>query len=161
MPTTEETGAGHHDGVRPVTPAVPPARTPDLPAAVADDLSTINSAAAHMVQVAAQAFSGPLPPPDLLEHYQRIQPDLVERLMRLTESEAAHRHALETQALAASERIEARGQRYGLLIGLAALAVAGMALSLGHEKAAMTIGGTTVVGLATVFVVGRWKKPSE
>ena len=81
MPTTEETGAGHHDGVRPVTPAVPPARTPDLPAAVADDLSTINSAAAHMVQVAAQAFSGPLPPPDLLEHYQRIQPDLVERLM--------------------------------------------------------------------------------
>lgn len=150
MPTTEETGAGHHDGVRPVTPAVPPARTPDLPAAVADDLSTINSAAAHMVQVAAQAFSGPLPPPDL-----------VERLMRLTESEAAHRHALETQALAASERIEARGQRYGLLIGLAALAVAGMALLLGHEKAAMTIGGTTVVGLATVFVVGRWKKPSE
>lgn len=81
--------------------------------------------------------------------------------MRLTESEAAHRHALETQALAASERIEARGQRYGLLIGLAALAVAGMALLLGHEKAAMTIGGTTVVGLATVFVVGRWKKPSE
>lgn len=138
-----------------------PSRATDVPTAVANDLSIINSAAAHLVQVASQAFSGPLPPPDLLEHYQRIQPDLVERLMRLTEAEAAHRHELETQALAASERIEGRGQRYGLLIGLAALAVAALALFLGFENAAMTIGGTTVVGLATVFVVGRWKKPTE
>ncbi len=137
--------------------ALPAEGAQDAQTEIVADINTINTAAAHLVQVASRAFSGPLPPPEMLEHYQRVQPDLVERLMRLTEAEAAHRHEIETQALVEAARVEARGQHYGL----AALAVALAALAMGHEKAAMTIGGTTVIGLAAVFVVGRWKQPTE
>ncbi|WP_156033178.1 hypothetical protein [Candidatus Magnetobacterium casense] len=51
-----------------------------------------------------------------------------------------------------------RGQLYGLIIGLSALASAITCTALGHPVVGGIIGGTTVVGLVTVFVVGGYKK---
>ena len=47
-----------------------------------------------------------------------------------------------------------RGQRFGFLIALAALTAACVLGYQGHEAAA-AVGGTTVVGLVTVFITGR------
>ena len=48
-----------------------------------------------------------------------------------------------------------RGQKYAFWIALAALAAACVIGYQGHEAAAATVGGTTVVGLVTVFITGR------
>lgn len=48
-----------------------------------------------------------------------------------------------------------RGQRYGFPVALAALTAAGVPGDQGHEAAAATVGGSTVVGLAAVFITGR------
>ena len=48
-----------------------------------------------------------------------------------------------------------RGQRFGFLIALAALTAACVLGYQGHEAAAAAVGGTTVVGLVTVFITGR------
>jgi len=50
------------------------------------------------------------------------------------------------------------GQFTGLGIAVVALGAAIFAIIHGAEKTAMVIGGSTVVSLAAVFVVGRFKK---
>lgn len=48
-----------------------------------------------------------------------------------------------------------RGQRFGFWTALAALVAACVLGYQGHEVAATTVGGATVVGLVTAFVAGR------
>lgn len=110
----------------------------------------------ELVQV-VEGFQGPLPPPSMLQHYQQIQPDLVERIISLTEREASHRHDMDRRQHNSLDKEVFRGQMVGATVALTSLAVAAFALWLGHATTAGIIGGTTVVGLASVFVVGRLK----
>lgn len=111
-------------------------------------------------------FSGPIPPPELLERYSTVIPDLPERLVKQFELEATHRREMERFETEHAYKIESlwaqhatskvsRGQWFGLLIAIIALSVTTYALYLGETSAACVIGGTTVVGLAAVFVTGR------
>ncbi|HEW97243.1 MAG: hypothetical protein DRR16_03435 [Candidatus Parabeggiatoa sp. nov. 3] len=114
---------------------------------------------ASLTQVTHQLLStGPIPPPEILQGYEQILPGSAERILVMAEEDAKHEHALEKSALhLASEEIK-RGQLYGLIIGILAFVTSIIALALGSEKAAITLGGTTVVGLVAVFVIGHLKK---
>jgi uncharacterized membrane protein len=111
------------------------------------------------------AFTGPLPHPASLKEYDNVLPGLAERIVTMAEAEARHRHDMDKETARQNELIinkefsERRtGQIFGLCIGTLCLAACIVAIVLGAEKAAMVIGGATVVGLVTVFVVGRIKK---
>src|SRR4051812_46608438 len=54
------------------------------------------------VEMRAQSFSGPLPPPELLARYESMCPGSGDRIIRLAECEAEHRRSIE-QAVVASE----------------------------------------------------------
>ncbi len=107
------------------------------------------------------SFGGPLPPPELLQHYKAIQPDLVERIMRLTEDEAEHRRAMDIKVVEGSFNKTKRGQILGAVLAVVAMGVAVVALVLDHPGAAGIIGVTTVVGLAGVFAIGRYMGDSR
>ena len=94
-------------------------------------------------------FRGPLPPPDMMAQYAQVQPDLPERIMRLTESEAAHRHQMDVIALHAHNADFKRGQQYGLAAVVLVLIVVLVALLLGNPTVAGSI-GTTTVGLVAI-----------
>jgi uncharacterized membrane protein len=102
-----------------------------------------------------QSFSGPVPHPELLKDYNEIIPNAAERIFVMAERDAMHQHSIETMALQCASKEAKRGQWFGLIIGVCAFASAIAALVLGSESTAMVIGGSTVVGLVTVFVVGR------
>lgn len=83
---------------------------------------------AQFVAHRASAFSGPLPPPEILKKYNEAAPGLAERIVAMAEKEADHRRELDRKALEAdiAEQnkmfSEARlGQICGLIIGLAAI----------------------------------------
>jgi uncharacterized membrane protein len=113
----------------------------------------------RVTQVEQRTFSGPLPAPEVLEHYQRIDPGLVERIVSLAEQEADHRRALERTAIRETSAQVMRGQLYGLLIGAIALASVIICALSGAEWAASVLGGSTILGLVAVFVTGRLAKP--
>ena len=46
-------------------------------------------------------YSSPLPPPDILEQYERIQPGLIQKVIAMTEVQASHRRELENKNLEA------------------------------------------------------------
>jgi uncharacterized membrane protein len=121
--------------------------------------------AGHVVALAQTtevSFSGPLPPPDALAGYGRIDPTFPERIVRLAEEEAQHRRRSETVALdaeandARAARVERRiGQVLGFVLAVLFL-IAGVWLTLaGHPTVGAVVLGTTMVSLVTVFVVGR------
>ena len=108
-----------------------------------------------------QSFSGPLPHPELLRNYNEIIPGAAERILSMAEAEAAQQHNMERLALQCASSEARLGQWFGLIIGICAFITVIIAVILGAEKTAMVVGGTTVVGLVTVFVAGHKPQPNE
>ncbi len=127
--------------------------------------TTVAPQTPHNLETRIAAYSGPLPPAKELARYAEIQPDLPERIISMAEGEAAHRRAIEL-ALAETDIHNAkavmderrRGQHYGLAIAISGLLTAIALAYLGAEKAAMVVGGATVVSLVGAFVAGRFKE---
>ncbi|MBF0488554.1 MAG: DUF2335 domain-containing protein [Nitrospirae bacterium] len=125
------------------------------------------------------AHSGPIPDPATLQAYEKTLPGLAERIVviaeneqkyrhKIGENEQKHKHKAEDDALIlkkdalnidAKERF--RGQTYGLIIAMAGLIASVISVSLHAQTTASIIGGTTVVGLVTVFVTGKLKEPKQ
>ena len=112
----------------------------------------------HQVSVQHQ---GPIPSPVVLQQYEDIIPGAAERILQMAEQDATHQHDMHRKALDAQRREVRRGQILGFGIGIAALGSCLAALFLGHPTTAGIIGGTTVVGLVTVFVKGHGQAPQE
>lgn len=109
-------------------------------------------------------FHGPLPPPDALERYEAISPGFADRIVKMAEAEQAHRHTLEASVVGKSFEEAARGQRYGLAIGIAAIIAGSITAIVGAPIPGAIIGGGGVIGLVSVFVLGRFfptSKPAE
>ena len=73
-------------------------------------------------------------------------------MAEIEQTDTREARRLATREAAADSR---RGQKYALRIALAALTAACVLGYQGHEAAAATVGGGTVVGLVTVFIAGR------
>jgi uncharacterized membrane protein len=99
--------------------------------------------------------SGPLPSPDFLKQYDLIIPGLAERIVKMAEDQQSHRLSLENKVISSQLDESKRGQFLGVTVATLCI-IASFTLSLlGHEYVAGIIGGTTVIGLVTVFVLGK------
>jgi uncharacterized membrane protein len=114
-------------------------------------------------------FSGPMPPPQLLAHYEQICPGSADRMLRMAEQEAEHRR--KTEAVIVQAQIdhhnkqfsEARcGQICALVITIVAI-IAGVGTAIhGQEIAGSIIGVGGIGGIVTTFIFGRHRsKPEE
>ena len=125
-------------------------KPPDLPVNSASDTASQPLS----VQREEHLFSGPLPAPEILRGYDNILPGAAERIIRMAEKEQTNAH--ESGMLALREAVADRKRE--IIAGIVALAALGTSAFLGHNGhavAASIVGGTTVVGLVTVFLTGR------
>ena len=100
-------------------------------------------------------WQGPLPNPEALEHYGRIDESFPARVIAMAERQALHRQENETRRAKAASRDSLLGIVAGLLIALAGLGVCAYLAMHGHDEVAGIIGGSTLLGMVTVFVVGK------
>jgi len=100
-------------------------------------------------------IQGPLPPPDILAKYEHIQKGLVDRIVSMAEKESAHRHEVDKLCLNKAFSQQSRGQIFGFLIGIVAIIAGTCAAILGNTLAGSIIGGSGVISLVSVFVIGR------
>lgn len=112
----------------------------------------------HNVTIQEHQYSGPIPPPEILSGFEQIVPGAAERILAMAEENGKHQREMEKAAITFASDTVKRGQTYGLIIGIFAFITCIVALQLGSENTAMTIGGVTIVGLVTVFVTGRFRK---
>jgi uncharacterized membrane protein len=95
----------------------------------------------QLVKVQAATFSGPLPPPEVLERYNLTLPGAAERIIKMAESQHEHRMDLESRVIQANIKAQKLGTVLGFVV--AVIAVAG-GLWLVHE-------GKSIAGVATVI----------
>lgn len=108
--------------------------------------------------------SGPIPDPITLERYESLLPGAAERILSMAESNAHHVMDMEKDTLQAQFTIERQrhletiiGQVFGMVTAMVSFAVAAYAIHAGLQAVAAIASGSTVIGLATVFVTGRKK----
>ena len=116
----------------------------------------------------AVEFSGPLPPPQILDGYERACPGTANRIIEMAEAQSAHRRLMEQRAL--EGQIDAmrhqfaearRGQVCACLVALAFVACGTYCIVHGYEWAGSGIGAVGLGGIVTTFILGRSAKPEE
>jgi uncharacterized membrane protein len=108
-----------------------------------------------------QQFAGPLPPPDILQGYENVLPGSAERILAMAERQAAHRQYLEQKIVEDSSQRANIGMWLGFSIAIVVLAVSAALIWTGYGWQGTVLGSVDVVGLATVFVVGRAEQRRE
>jgi uncharacterized membrane protein len=124
--------------------------------------------AAQTVKVVThqQSYSGPLPPPSVLQGYEQVQAGFAERVIAMAEKEQAHRHQLENkqqslegEAVTGLIEVDKRGQNYAFSLCLTLILGSIGLIAAGHELSGSILAGSTVVGLAYVFITGKKVNP--
>ena len=110
-------------------------------------------------------FAGPIPPPFVLEAYEKVLEGAAERILKRAESQTKHRQAMEQQTLSLQQQkltfshSEVRmGQIAGLIIGVVAIGSALYAALNGAEIFGGVIGTTSIIGLVGAFIYGSKMK---
>lgn len=110
----------------------------------------------------AVSYRGPVPPPEWMEHYERIVPGSAKQMMDDAHEQSAHRRQIETKEVDANIRNAGRGQWMGYSIGLigvlGGLAMAFFDVSLGGG---VGVALTGLAALAAVYVTGNWRAAKE
>lgn len=109
----------------------------------------------------AVAFSGPLPPPEILDKYNQTLPGAAERIIAMAESQSKHRQQLESDVINSDIRSARLGLHYGLIIGLTTVIGSVICISIGYEIGGTILGGTGLTGLVGVFVYGSTQRRKE
>lgn len=100
-------------------------------------------------------FSGPIPPPDILEKYEKIFPGIADRVIKLTENQSSHRQEIEKFVIKSQQQQSGRGQIFAFVLAIVALIISLVATLCGYQTVGSIIGGSTVVSLVIVFITGK------
>ena len=107
-------------------------------------------------------YSGPLPPPVHLAHYEQVQAGLADRIISMAEKEQAHRIDTEQRALRASISSHRWGQFLGTFLAVLGFAVAAVFGYWGHAAVGATLAGGVVSAIVGVlYVRQRYSSKSQ
>ncbi len=127
----------------------------------------------RVVQIIAStqsvSFSGPVPPPEQLAKYNQAFQNGAERVFQLAEKEQNHRHTLDKRDQELSEQLvktdneikirdallRSRGQIFAFFLALFCICTSVLLAFYEHGTVAGIIGGTTVIGLAGIFITNK------
>ena len=120
---------------------------------------------AQVIAVSHESFSGPMPHPDILRGYKELIPDAPERILQMAEQEQKHRIDIEQKMIEQNGKnineaaiANARSQFFAFILTLVFI-LAGVALTIvGYMAVGLTIFGTTILGVVTVFIKGYEKR---
>jgi len=109
--------------------------------------------------VQSTTFSGPLPPPEILDGYNRIVPNAAERIIAVFESEVKHRHDLEQQQVTIEKKDRSQinilmllGQIMGFLLALAFIGSGTFLIFHDKQVSGTIVSATAMVGIITAFL---------
>jgi len=161
------------DEVVPEGPPDPPEPDPDAVEVIdpksLEELRKIDAGVAEILQSSSDlptelrrlvelmrrgSFSGPLPPPEILEGYKAAYPDAPEIIFRELQSQGVHRRDLEKEALGRQEGRADRGQHYALVIVVLVLAVCVVAVIKNEPWVGIALFGTTLAAIVWNFIFG-------
>jgi len=102
-----------------------------------------------------RSHSGPVPPGEELIKYNEAAPGGGDRILVMAEKQQSHRLVVEDIVIRSQRAQAERGQIIGAVL-VALLIVAGAWITVaGHDTVGGIVFGTTIVGVATLFILGK------
>lgn len=108
-----------------------------------------------MIAMEQRMYSGPLPPADEIEAYERTCPGAADRIITMAEKSLDHRIANEKLIVSEETKQSGRGQILGFILAIFFGIIALVLALTGHEILAGIIAGTDIVSLAVIFVLNK------
>lgn len=108
------------------------------------------------------SFSGPLPPPAVLDGYEQVCPGAADRILRLAEKEQDHRQLIESKDQAADATLSSNGMKCAAF--LATLSIGGgivIALATQYPVVGLGFCGTSIAALVGAFLASSGKGKKE
>ena len=102
-----------------------------------------------------EIFSGPIPHPEHLERYHKLDPEIVRQVMTLAIKQAEHRQSAERESLSAQLNQSGRGQLFAFIVACLLIMSGAFFGYLGSPGAGATVIGSTLAGAIYVFVSGK------
>jgi uncharacterized membrane protein len=112
-------------------------------------------------QTHVSQYSGPIPPPELLQSYEEILPGSADRILAVFENQTAHRINMESTVIRGDNSRSWAGLACGLIVSLAAMAVSAFAIHNGAALAGTLLAGGSLSSLVGVFVYGTKIRKEE
>ena len=113
------------------------------------------------MQQSVQQYSGPIPPPSMLEHYNNIYPQAAETIIKMAQEQSAHRQRMELKVISYQQAISFRGQWFALIIAVICVTGVCFCAYIQQPWPASVLGGATIIGSITAFVRGKRKQEDE
>src|SRR5436309_567075 len=107
------------------------------------------------------AFSGPLPHPSVLEHYDKIYPGAAERIIRMAELQGEHRRHLEKVTIEANAFTQKLGPILGFILAMTAVLGGIWLISKGLKAEGLTSVLVPLASLVGVFIYGKHRQYKE
>lgn len=107
------------------------------------------------ISVQSHMWKAPLPPPAVLEEFNRVVDNGAERIVKAWEDETAHRRKMERDELRKFYGDARLGKFFAFLFVLAALGVAAFAAWIGAEWLGVVLGAGTIGSVVWGFVQGK------
>lgn len=102
-----------------------------------------------------EAFEGPIPPPSLFREYEATLPGSADRILKLAESQQAHRIEIEKTAVNSQMRQGERGQVFGFIIFLIGIALTIVFIWFGMKTFAGIFATGTMAVIIGLFILGK------
>lgn len=100
------------------------------------------------------SYNGPIPPPSILEGYDRLVPGSAKAIIENAHEQTHHRQTLESAVILGGVRRSDRGLLLGAALSITSIILGFIAIIRGHDVAGGTLATGSVVALASVFVYG-------
>lgn len=107
--------------------------------------------AAQIVSVVSR-FSGPMPPPKVLEQYEHCVPGAADRILQMAEKEQTFRHQTAERALDVTSSGDLRGKRYALAVVVIMAAASAFCAWIDQPAVAISLGGGTLATIVLAFL---------
>lgn len=109
----------------------------------------------------AVAFSGPLPPPEMLKQYNDAFDGCAERIVAMAERQSDHRQSLETTVIRGNTRNETLGLIAASFLGITAIICGYLLVDHGKDAQGFSLILGTIGTLAGIFIWGRHRQEKE
>lgn len=99
-----------------------------------------------VARVIASEFSGPIPPPNIIEGYEKVLPGSADRILKMAEEQSEHRQEMEKIAVNAESRDSLLGIVCALILALACLITAAIIVFMVPTAAGATFAAVLGAG---------------
>lgn len=96
-------------------------------------------------------FSGPIPPPNIINEYEKILPGAADRILAMAEKQSSHRQSMEKKMIEAESRDSLLGILFGFLLGIGCI-VAAIVMSIVYPSSAGVISGAVLGGAGVTSI---------